>query len=293
MSQTFQVSASMLHLRSKPLVSASTRLALLPQGHRLRKLADAQPMPWWHVETSVDSVLVRGFVNSLHLVSDQEPSTTAALSELGAAHLEHSKPVARHVDGRRPFRLNEGGQPTRNQGLLAIAEWLDVEHSLRYLPQGATTFCNVYAYDFACLSGVYLPRVWWTPAALQALALGKPVTPVYGQTVRELTANALHDWFADHGAFFGWRRVLDLDALQQAVNAGAVAMIVARRVDLNRSGHIVAVLPESATLAAQRNAQGRVTIPVQSQAGADNAQQFVRLWWTAAKFASFAFWLHD
>ena len=43
------------------------------------------------------------------------------------------------------------------------------------------------------------PRVWWRPTALAALARAQNVVPRYGDTLHELNANALCDWFEDHG----------------------------------------------------------------------------------------------
>ena len=71
-------------------------------------------------------------------------------------------------------------------------------------------------------------------------------------------------------------------------------MIVARRKDEGRSGHIVAVVPETATESAKRDATGKVTMPLQSQAGSVNFRYGRSMpdWWSDAKFAEFAFWMH-
>jgi hypothetical protein len=61
--------------------------------------------------------------------------------------------------------------------------------------------------------------------------------------------------------------------------------------DLNTSGHICAVVPETAQHRAKRQGE-RVTVPLMSQAGARNFEYGGQVWWTAAKFARFGFWIH-
>ena len=116
----------------------------------------------------------------------------------------------------------------------------------------------------------------------------------YGESVRELNANSLHDWFEDFGDRFGWRRAADLDQTQQAANAGGVGIIVAQRTDLNRSGHIVIVVPEIASASAKR-VNDRVQLPLQSQAGATNSccACGTTRWWAGQQFRSFGLWIHD
>ncbi|MBP8923356.1 MAG: glycoside hydrolase family 19 protein, partial [Thauera sp.] len=113
-------------------------------------------------------------------------------------------------------------------------------------------------------------------------------------TVRELNANALHDWLEDFGPAFGWRREVELTALQAAANVGEVCVIVARRVDLNRPGHITAVVPETGDAKAVRNAQDEVVRPLESQAGTRNVLRApaANAWWQNRRFQSFAFWRH-
>jgi hypothetical protein len=92
---------------------------------------------------------------------------------------------------------------------------------------------------------------------------------------------------------FGWRRTFDLDTLQAAANAGGVAIIVARRADANRSGHITVVVPETASRRAERSG-GDLTVPLQSQAGAKNFRYGTAgPWWLATKFSKYGLWVHD
>ena len=80
----------------------------------------------------------------------------------------------------------------------------------------------------------------------------------------------------------------------QEATQGAIGLIVARRKEDGKSGHIVAVVPETETERAVRDAAGEVTRPLQSQAGAVNFRRGTGSlnWWKAAEFAESAFWLH-
>jgi hypothetical protein len=201
--------------------------------------------------------------------------------------------------------LNEPGQPNGRKGqtpdqlraeLNAIIDYLAVDKVAhrRYQPREGKTFCNIYAHDYCHLAGVYLPRVWWTPAAIEKLAQGQTVQPPLYNTIDEVRANGLFGWLRDFGLRFGWRRTGDLAKLQQDANLGAVALIVARRHDEGPPGHITAVIPESSGLTARRNPQGQVIAPVQSQAGRRNFRRDTgpAQWWLGGDFAEFAFWVH-
>ncbi|MCZ7594740.1 MAG: hypothetical protein M5U16_07345 [Hyphomicrobium sp.] len=139
-----------------------------------------------------------------------------------------------------------------------------------------------------------MPRVWWTPRAIEALARGENIAPLYGDTIDEQRANDLFRWLRDFGLRFGWRRSATLSELQTEANQGAIGLIVARRKQDGRSGHIVAVVPETEEHRAKRDRSGEVVAPLQSQAGAVNFRYGAsrREWWRGAQFADNAFWLH-
>src|SRR5678815_4250554 len=104
--------------------------------------------------------------------------------------------LARHtpLSGFSPRpRLQGQAVDVRHQALNQIVTDLDVTRSVRYTPN-TQTFCNIYAYDFCFLAGVYLPRVWWNSKALIAAVGGAQLEVIYDRTVREMTANALHRW---------------------------------------------------------------------------------------------------
>ena len=209
------------------------------------------------------------------------------------AHMPANHPAARRNSvAARAYPLNELDRPSRADGPDAIVRYLAVETSARYQRSTSSTYCNIYACDFCYLSGVYLPRVWWTDDAIEKIAAGETVRARYGETVREV--NALFVWLKEHGPEFGWREVVTADELQRAVNAGAVGAICAQRKTASASGHIAMVVPETSEHRAER-VDGVVRLPLQSQAGARNYAygSGISKWWAGAQFRAFGFFVHD
>lgn len=295
-----RVDASGLNLRSSPVVRPDTRLAVLPRGHAVEILGPARREGWVQVSTEVDGESITGYVAGRFLVEDEGFETPETIFGVRAVQLRENRPQARRdVDGKRAFPIGEEDRPTRDPdgtpeekraALHRIIEWLDVEQSARYAPDSSSTFCNIYAHDYCYLANVYLPRVWWTERAISRLQAGESVRPVYAETVREKNANSLFDWLHEWGPDFGWRRVFDLDALQDAANNGGVGVIVGQRNDRNRSGHIVVVVPEDEAHQAIRR-DGQVTRPLQSQAGTTNHMYTTKHWWTHRRFRESGFWI--
>ncbi|MEO7993517.1 MAG: SH3 domain-containing protein [bacterium] len=294
--QDFIVTATELTLRSEPEVKNANRIDLLPQGQEVHRLADVGN-GWWQVKATRQGVQIEGFVSSKYLTPKNEAAPLVSFQSIAAVDLAPKSAITRKSESRA-FPLNESNMPTRTAGpnaaveLGKIIQWLNVEHSARYQPKGSTTYCNIYAYDYCCRAGVYMPRVWWSGPALAKLAQGQPVPVKYDETVKEKTANMLCDWFEQFGIDFGWRRTFDLTAMQDHVNNGGVGIIVAQRKELERPGHIVAVVPEIPSHQAIRVDEA-VTTTLQSQAGATNRAYSTMRWWTAAKFRKFGLWLHD
>ena len=235
-----------------------------------------------------------------HREAPAESGAPRPVATIPPAHLQEDEPsITRQLRGAWAYPLGEPGRPRRDgatpaeraRQLLAIAAWLDVERSPRYAPVEGRGCCHVYAADYCYLAGAYLPRVWWTGGALAALAAGTAVTPANGTTVTELAASALFDWLVAHGPQFGWRPAGDVARLQQAANAGAVALVCAQRAGTRRSGHVTVVLPEHAGHAAVADSAGLV--PLQSQAGAVNRQCFATRWWTPDRYREPGLWVHD
>jgi hypothetical protein len=232
-------------------------------------------------------------------------TTRVSTQAIPVVHFHENDPGSRRDStAKRAEPIGETPRPARNAAddietrvaqVGSIVEWLASDRSARYLPHFFTTFCNVYASDFCYMAGAYLPRVWWTDTALTQIAQGHTPAVVYDSTIREMRADDLYAWLGRYGPRFGWRTVSDPGALQDAANAGGVAVICADRADPGRPGHITMVVPETAAHRAVRGADGRVTLPLQTQAGATNFQYGTvgRPWWQDAEYRSFVMAVHD
>lgn len=243
--------------------------------------------------------VLKGYVAARFLgmpAPDAFPSATLEV------HLPAHANARRDHAGAWAYPLSEAGQPRRQgqdpagrvQALNQIIDWIDVEHSARHRKQGGLTYCNVYAYDYCYLSGAYLARVWWKPDVLNRVLQGDAQPVLYAQTVEELRANVLFDWLLSFGARFGWQRRFDLNEAQTLANQGSVVLIIAKRKDTDRPGHVAAVVPETPAAQAQRDASGQVRLPLQSQAGAQNfKRRAAPNWWTGNQFREWAIWAHD
>lgn len=313
-----------LNLRAQPAISAPNRnanvRANLPDGQLVRAITGVPRKGFLEVETTLAGAHLTGFVATQFLKPAPAPAVmpepltpapqmptsgvVAAIMPRKAGTLtRRSAPADAHS-------LNEAEQPTRRgttpaelcAELAAIIDWLAVDKKAhqRYQPissgpRAGATFCNIYAHDYCTLAGAYLPRVWWTPRAIEQLALGHAVEPRYGDTLEEMRANGLFRWLRDFGARFGWRQTGTLSKLQQAANMGGIALIVARRTHDGAAGHIAMVVPEIQEAAARRDAAGEVIAPLQSQAGTVNFRHGTGKldWWRGAQFAESAFWIHS
>jgi len=294
-----------LNLRSSPKIAPETLMATLLTGTLVTKLEDAQISGWWQVDVPSLSTIGFVFASYLSASTEEEGAPLPAPANIPQVDLtpRATTDSRRSSINARAYPLNELNMPVRIMSdasakinsLQNIIAWLDVENSARYGPVEAHTYCNIYAYDFCRLAGVYLPRVWWMRSAIANLVLGTVVHPAYGTTVSELNANSLFDWFTEFGRSYGWSRVFLLDDLQKSASEeGKVAVIVGQRINLNTAGHITCVVPETPSIKAERNSSKNVIRPLQSQAGRFNHKYYVGNWWSdSAKFRGFGFWIHD
>lgn len=314
----FKVStqSSMLRVRADPWISdpptANVRTHL-PDGHPVQAITGRPVKGFMEIETSLAGALVRGYVSAKMLVPDESvapiappPPAPEPPRQGVVAVWAPTRPgrITRRSEEANALSLNENRQPGRQGAdadtlraeLAAIIDWLAVDRPehLRYQPRSGLTFCNIYAHDYCHLAGVYLPRVWWSGAALVSLAQGGQVEPLIGNTVQEMRANDLFHWLRDFGPSFGWRQTGTATKLQQAANQGGVALIIARRKENGRAGHVAAVVPETPEAGARRNALGEVSSPLQSQAGSSNFRYGTGKpqWWLGEEFAESAFWIH-
>jgi hypothetical protein len=311
------VRTSPLRLRREPKIDPANRnsnvIANLPDGQLVQAVTGEEINGFLEVETSLQGAHYHGFASVEYLkkssstdtVPVPEPEQTPPDTGIVAVYApRRTGSVTKRTEIADALSLNEPGQPGRNattpeelcSELAAIIDWLGVDDPahLRYQPNTKATFCNIYAHDFCHLAGVYLPRVWWTPGAIERLAKGENVPPLLGNTIDEQRANDLYRWMRDFGLRFGWRQTGTLTKLQMEVNQGAVGLIVARRKEDGRPGHIVAVVPETEAYRAKRDTSGEVIAPLQSQAGSTNFRYGTGRvnWWLGEQFAESDFWLH-
>jgi hypothetical protein len=299
------VTALKLNLRSAPDPTRNNVILVLPQGTELTKVGDSSVPGWIEVTTQIVLMTVRGFVASSQLGPlDTAFPVAAPVSpggRLAKADLGPKASARRDARGSWANRIGEAGLPGLPSahpagpvaGILAIIDWLNVGSPahLRWKPSGSTTYCNIYAHDTAMAAGCYLPRVWWTSSAIAKLVSGQIVPMTYGTTVNEMRANAIFDWLEEYGADFGWQRVVDVDDLQSAANAGCIGIVCAQRTEMNRPGHIQIVAPEHGSNVAKRSG-GKVVQPLQSQAGSRNFNYgfLGNSWWLSRNFREFGFW---
>ena len=307
-----------LRLRSEPKIDKNNPtanvIARLPDGHIVQAVSTKKTDGFLEVETSLLGAHFRGFASAEFLkpapdvdeVPVLHPAPAPPTSGIVAVTMPR-KPgtVTKRIGIATAHSLNEPDQPGRKgttpdklrTELNAIIDYLAVDKPThkRYKPITNATFCNIYAHDYSTLAGVYLPRVWWTAAAIERLAQGQTVQPLLGNTIEEQRANDLFRWLRDFGLRFGWRQTGSLTSLQLEVNQGAVGVIVARRKNDGLSGHIAMVVPETDRDTAKRDAGGEVIAPLQSQAGRNNFRRGNGglNWWKGQQFAESAFWLHS
>ena len=316
-----KITSNTLNLRSEPKIpvgnTLSNRVSVLPNGQLVSLISGSPRDKWFEVETSLNGANLRGFAASefLELVSTKAlarsipvaaPFSEQPQSGITAVLMPQKKGMITKRTGMAgPFSLNEPGQPFRsNSGtpsvlreeIMKIIDWLNVDKQThkRYQPGEGKTFCNIYAHDFCHLAGVYLPRVWWTQRAIEKLARNEVVQPLLGSTIEEIRANSIFGWLRDFGERFGWRQTGELTKLQNAANLGGIGLIIAKRIEEGKSGHVTIVVPELDNTKAKRNENGNVVAPLQSQAGSVNFKIGVgkKDWWLGAQFQDHAFWIH-
>ena len=206
-----------------------------------------------------------------------DPANARSIDEPGEPHREGATPQDRAASLGRIVDFLAPAAPTHK----------------RYLPHDGKTFCNIYLHDYCHLAGVYLPRVWWNDTALAKIKAGQTVVAMLGPTVHEVVVNELVGWLGKFAAGFGWRQTDSLTALQDAANAGGVAIIAAQHKVPGHHGHIVAIVPETPAHQALRTGND-VTTPLQSQAGSVNFSFGTPLpnFWTSAEHINPQFWIH-
>ncbi|PXY46743.1 hypothetical protein [Flavobacterium hydrophilum] len=234
--------------------------------------------------TLVDNPIPNSKIRKADLLPDSE-------SRLDSAEMKE-KPID---DSTIPYRdLKNAG--SKKESIGQIIDKLNVEANIRYQRTVEDTYCNVYSYDYCYFSQVYLPTVWWTAESLEKVLKGQEIEAVFEQTVDRIYSSAIHDWFLEWGASFGWERMHSADEIQNKVNInGGIGIICAKRKIKGLSGHIVPVVPETDVHKAYRE-NGIVVYPLQSQAGKLNYNYFSEVrkdWWNDELYSSYVFYYHD
>ncbi|MGB5819802.1 MAG: SH3 domain-containing protein [Saonia sp.] len=295
----YSVIAPALNLRSAPTSADPFNILGVLSFQTVVEVLEQTSVSWWKIKTI--STGLSGFVSSRFLAPLED--TPIVVKEISKANYPKDKRASLFTKGmmHKPIgtpniaHRDVSSPETKRESIGILIDTLNVEHSERYRPTEKNTFCNIYAYDFCHFSDTYIPRVWWKEKAIKKLLEGQQVEVLYGETVYELNANALHDWLLEWGDDFGWRRISFAEEMQNAVNnEGGVGIICAKRRDTRFSGHITVVVPETNARKADRQA-GVVLHPLQSQAGGRNRKYFskaVGAWWRKQKFSSFVFYYH-
>ena len=305
---------SSLRVRSAPRIGAPATanvVAHLPDGHLVRAVSAAPVGNFRQIETSLNGANIQGFASTDFLapapqatdIPVVQPQSAPPTTGIVAVFMPPNG-ITKRTQIADAHSLNEPNMPDREgttpadlcAELAAIIAYLAVDKASfkRYQPHDGLTFCNIYAHDYCHLAGVYLPRVWWTPGAIERLAQGQTVSR---SSARPSTSSAPTICSAGCAisarASDGGRPARSTTCSKGRTRArSASSWRVAKRTA--RSGHIVAVVPETQDQHAKRDATGAVIAPLQSQAGARNFPYGTNTlnWWKGAEFAESAFWLH-
>lgn len=282
----YRVATSSINLRDLPSANENSKiLTKIPFRHAV-KLLEKTSAEWWKVRllnTTKEGFALAKDIESIEESSQQVSEIEVPNFELGCKGTldnkeETYKPLS---DPSIPYR-DLTNVATKRASIDAIIKKLDVEKSFRFQKDDADTYCNIYTFDFCFFAKVYIPRLRWTDKAIASLEKGNEVPLIFDDTVRPFYSNYIYDWFEQSSAVFGWEKISDVDALQTKVNEnGGVGIICAKRFILNKSGHVVVVVPETETEKAYR-INGKVVYPLQSQAGMNNYNYFSEIrgaWW--------------
>lgn len=300
--QKYLVNTAQLNVRITPTSSGPDNIISRLYKYRIVEVTNRTIPDWWEVEFKEGNNRVSGFVAARFLSPLSESPeilrgieavhlSQDPISNLNSTELLH-KPMGISIPQRDINSIH-----SRIKSVHELVDILDVANSRRYRPTVKHTFCNIYAYDFCFFSQAYLPRVWWYESAIRRLTNQQEVEVNYGETVREMNANALHDWLLDWGDEFNWYRITaGVSVFQETINQnGGIGLICARRRDRSRSGHITVVLPETQRIRSRR-IQGNIIAPLQSQAGAQNLKYFSNekgAWWRHERYDSFVMFFHE
>lgn len=180
--------------------------------------------------------------------------------------------------------------PANPGDTIDLLKKLNVERSPRYAKKpGGITYCNIYAKDYAQQhkdkngKRIYIPGVWWTD---EILKIQNYTQIVYKKTVRELDANQLYVWFEKYSNGFGWNQISNVQTLYDLANRGAVCVITGKNRLSGKAGHITVAIREFPEIGqfAKYDKDGKVLIPLQSEAGGKNQMFSLSDWFLWPEF---------
>lgn len=295
----YVVTASLLNLRSSPAADEGNILTVLKE-QEVVEVIDSSDEEFYKVSCINRKPVVDGYASKKYLAPIPAAPVTPDTGYLKPVNLKGNYASRRDNHAAWQYPLTESSMP-RVDPMASVADkinamhniiaYLQVDKSARY-QRDVHTYCNIYAYDYCYLAGVFLPRVWWRGKALLDLKAGQNVSPLYGITVDEVSANGLFAWLEDWGGDYGWIRTYDLNELQAKVNEGRVGVICAANIHTALSGHICCVIPEKGDRIATRSS-GVVVCPLLSQAGGKNLPYYNNnKWWVnlAKEFKGYGYW---
>ena len=106
-------------LRSEPLVAEETKVALLPVGHPVTKLSDAEKPDWWRISTTVANSEVVGFSNKNLMVADgaDAPASSDSMAKLITKTLAVLSKVAPNAHPNYLQAVRQGGPLFEQHGI--------------------------------------------------------------------------------------------------------------------------------------------------------------------------------
>jgi putative chitinase len=121
MSDKFRVNnPAGMWLRSEPRVAEETKVALLPNGHKVTKLGDTEKRDWWRVRTKVAGNDLEGFSNKNMMVAEGDAAGAApsdAMAGLITRTLAVLKRVAPNAHPNYLKAIREGGPLFQQHGI--------------------------------------------------------------------------------------------------------------------------------------------------------------------------------
>ena len=171
-----------------------------------------------------------------------------------------------------------------------IVNYLDVESSRRYLPEGNKTFCNIYAYDITFLLGAYIPRVWWRKEFISSVISNPNILPDYTTNVEELNTKMLYQWLNKYGIDYSWKNATSFWQFKKEINKGTIGIICAISKSKLKSNHISITLPDRSTLNKYLGFfYQKINL---SEAGRNNREIYFKKWWNTEDYNFQFFYLN-